>query len=202
MKWKIVPFAILAVLFTGSLASPQDKSTASPQGAEPSPVPLKIQIVVSEYDGTKKIASLPYAIPIIANALGDRGRVNVQMRAGLRVPITSYEGGTGAQGEHTVTTTYQDVGTNIDCSVRHLTSDRYSLEITIDRNSLYVYDSSNQVKEWAPGEPRPSTQPLFHQYRESFSLYLKDGEKSEDTVATDPITGHVFRAEVSLNVIK
>jgi hypothetical protein len=203
MKLKLVSATILGILFSCGLASAQDKPGATQQSAEPSPVPLKIQIVISEYDGPKKIASLPYAIPVIANPLGDRGRVEGQMRAGVRVPITSYEQVTGTQTEQrATTTTYQDVGTSIDCYVRHLNSERYSLEITIDRSSLYVYGSSNEAKEWVPGEPRPSNQPLIHQYRGSFSLYLKDGEKGEETVATDPITGHVFKAEVSLNVIK
>jgi hypothetical protein len=33
-------------------------------------------------------------------------------------------------------------------------------------------------------------------------MILREGQSTEGTVATDPLTGHVFKVEVTLNVVK
>ena len=57
-------------------------------------------------------------------------------------------------------------------------------------------------KEWSDGEAAPSTQPLVRQYRGDVGMFLREGQTAEGTVATDPLTGHVFKVEVTLNVVK
>jgi len=90
--------------------------------------------------------------------------------------------------------------------VKKADADRYTLELTIERSALYVRepnkDGEVEGREWAPGDPSPGSQPLIHDFRGNVSFIVRDGRPAEATVATDPITGHVMKVEVTLNVLK
>ena len=87
--------------------------------------PLKIQVVISRYQGEKKISSLPYTLSVTGGGGGvDRaiagpafvGRANLRM--GAKIPIASTTLKPAADGNAAVADRsfqYQDVGTNIDC---------------------------------------------------------------------------------------
>src|SRR5271154_6791487 len=64
--------------------------------------PLRIQVVLTEYDGDKKVKSLPYVGYLNAYDGGRGG--NTKIRIGAKVPVY-----TGKDMQ------YIDVGTNIDC---------------------------------------------------------------------------------------
>lgn len=104
---------LLAVLSAGALAArPQDTSNrllqADPAKATDAPkglTALRVQVVFNEYDGEKKISSLPYTLLVNADDKGPQAAV----RMGLRVPIETGAGsGTAKQFQ------YMDVGTNLD----------------------------------------------------------------------------------------
>ena len=82
----------------------QDKPAASP-APRPSQVPVKIQLVLSRYQGEKKLSSVPYLMWVTANE-----NRNTSLRMGVKIPV--FSGGPTA-GPYN----YQDVGTNIDCTV-------------------------------------------------------------------------------------
>ena len=44
--------------------------------------------------------------------------------------------------------------------------------------------------------------PSFRSFRTSFSVMLRDGQTTQHTSATDPVTGEVIRIDVTLNVMK
>src|SRR5580658_9793795 len=54
--------------------------------AEPS-TPVKLQIVLSEYDGAKKIANLSYSMPLIV--AGKPSGAYSTLRIGVKVPVTT-----------------------------------------------------------------------------------------------------------------
>ncbi len=166
--------------------------------AEPS-TPVKLQIVLSEYDGTKKIANLPYTIPLIV--AGKPSGAYSTLRIGVKVPVTTSDSKTGDTQIQ-----YIDVGTSIDARVAHAGDGKYQVDLKVDRSSLYVSsrDQDGRIagKEWSDGEAPPSTPPLVRQYRGDVGMFLHEGQPAEGTVATDPLTGHVFKVEVTLNVVK
>jgi hypothetical protein len=193
------------LLFAAPAAKAQDKpatETPVPEVVEPA----KLQIVLTEYDGTKKISSMPYSIPFILS----RTPLTSSLRMGVRVPVNT----SSKTGDSSLT--YVDVGTNIDVSdidyrmnQTHVsaTPGRFSVDIKIDRSSLYVpsRDKDGHIdggKDWTAGEPPPGNEPMIRQFRGDVTLLLRDGQESEATVATDPLTGRVLKVEAVLNIMK
>jgi hypothetical protein len=149
--------------------------------------PIRVQIVISEFDGTQKISSLPYAFNMLGTTL--KARKNARLRFGVRVPVSS-----GADSF-----TYQDVGTNIDCEALQRDDGTYRLDLTVDRSSITMPMKST---DWKPGETNPSTQPLIRSFRDDFTVVAKPGQTIEGTSAVDPVSGHVVKVEVTLNALK
>src|ERR1700723_309979 len=138
------------------------------------PMPVKLQIVLSEYDGTKKIANLPYTMPLI---------------------VTGKPSGA-----------YSTLRIGVNARVAHADDEKYQVDLKVDRSSLYTtargQDGKAAEKEWSGGEAPPTTEPIVRQSRGDVGMILREGQSTEGTVATDPLTGHVFKVEVTLNVVK
>jgi hypothetical protein len=189
-------------------AAPAAKAQDKPAAETPAPeviVPAKLQIVLTEYDGTKKISSMPYAIPFVLT----HSALTSSLRMGIRVPVNFK---TSKTEENSFT--YVDVGTNIDVSdidyrLNHVlaTPGRFSVQLRIERSSLYVpsRDKDGHIdggKDWTAGEPPPGDEPMIRQFRGDVTLLLRDGQEAEATVATDPLTGRVLKVEAVLNILK
>ncbi len=202
-NWLGVGAALL--LFAVPTVKAQEKpaaETSAPEVVEPA----RLQIILTEYDGTKKISSMPYSVPFILS----HTPLTSSLRMGVRVPVST----TSKAGESSLT--YIDVGTNIDVSdidyrmnQNHVlaTPGRFSVDIKIDRSSLYVpsRDKDGHIdggKDWTAGEPPPGNEPMIRQFRGDVTLLLRDGQESEATVATDPLTGRVLKVGATLNVLK
>ena len=82
----------------------QDKPAVSPATSRPG-IPVKIQLVLSRSQGEKKLSSVPYLMWVTA---GESRATSLRM--GVKIPV--YSGGDNAGAYN-----YQDVGTNIDCSM-------------------------------------------------------------------------------------
>jgi hypothetical protein len=167
--------------------SPQEKPK-SEEHAQPT-IPVKVQVVFSEYDGEKKISSMPYSFTAITNEKVG-GYYSASLRTGVRVPI---EAG-GAEQK----TSYMDVGSNIDCGLRTTDDDRYHLYMIFERSALSPNSGPQTEKLQAS---RPDAPPLVRQFKASVNMILKDGQTSE-TVSTDPINGHSLHLSVTINVPK
>jgi len=196
MKPARIALTTLVILLAQPATFGQDRQS----GGAPTALPdtsLKIQVLVTEYDGPKKIGSLPYTVPLIVSQGGNREYGS--LRIGVKVPITA----SGKEGDKS--TSYQDVGTNIDCWAKQWNPEKYYLEFSLERTSLYVSGFNGtklEGKDWAPGDPVPSSQPLMHTLRGKTEMLLRDGQTSEAAMATDPLTGHLYKIEVTLNVLK
>jgi hypothetical protein len=151
--------------------------------------PVKVQIVFTEFDGDKKVSSMPYAFTVITDEkLG--GNYSTRLRTGIRVPIE-----TDGKDQKT---TYMDIGSNIDCGIRTEDDGRFHLYLIFDRSALYPNKSSEGERLVA----NPGSQPLVRQFRTDENLILKDGQTSESLLSTDPMNGHTFRVSVTINVQK
>lgn len=169
----------------------QDKLQEKPKSedrAKPS-VSIKVQIVFTEYDGDKKISSMPYSFMAIADEKVG-GYYSTSLRTGVRIPIE-------VDGKDQKTT-YMDVGSNIDCGVRSEEDGRFRVYLIFDRSALYPNKSPDGERLVA----EPNGQPLVRQFRTSENLILKDGQTSENIMSTDPLNGHVIRVSVTINVVK
>jgi hypothetical protein len=182
----------------GTFAAAQEKQSGDTQPktqvartrvqTEGNLVPLKVTVVFNEFDGEKKLSSLPYVLFLMNSPPRFVGVV----RMGVRVPIWT--------GSKDSAITYQDVGTNLDC-VAQLTEDgRYALELTVDRSSAYPASTSTDERSSEP--QRFSEHPLLRTFRANFSIMLRDGQTTQSIVATDPLNGHVIKVDVTLNVLK
>jgi hypothetical protein len=166
---------------------PQEKSKSDDK-PRPS-VPIKVQIVFSEFDGDKKISSMPYSFMVIADErMG--GNYSTSLRTGVRVPVE-----VGSKDQQTI---YMDIGSNIDCGIRSEEDGRFRLMLTVDRSALYPNKSAEGERMVA----NPNGQPVIRQFRTSENLVLKDGQTSENIMSTDPLNGHTLRVSVTINVLK
>jgi hypothetical protein len=146
--------------------------------------PLKIQVLLTEFDGTKKVKSLPYVSYVTASS--DHAYEFTKIRLGTKVPVyTGKESGMQ----------YIDVGTNIDCRARHAEGGAYRLSVVVERSWV---DGASDLSGTAGQLPEP----IIRQFKNEMEVTLRDGQTSEPTVATDSMTGKVMKIEVSVSVLK
>ena len=171
---------VLTLTFCGALAAaPQEKPKPSepPKDQVAPTTPLRVQVVFSEYDGEKKIVSLPYSFSV--NADERRARPGTQIREGAKIPVST--------GKEQIQ--YLDVGTNIDCSAQSQDDGRYKLSLSVERSSVSQETSA-------------TSNPIIRSFRADVNPILKDGQTYETIMATDPVNGHVSRITVTLTVPK
>ena len=166
MKQYMLSFVTAALLASALAPAGMAQAVAKPLTA------LKVQVVISRYEGDKKVSSLPYTMAVTSN---DRG---VSLRMGSQVPIPSNGGGFS----------YQNVGTNIDCTATSTDEARFNLHITISDSSVL--------------ERRLDSPPTLRNFNTDNSVVLRDGQSTQFTAATDKITGEVVKVEVTLTVEK
>ncbi|HEX4542857.1 MAG TPA: hypothetical protein VH114_06795 [Candidatus Acidoferrum sp.] len=154
-----------------------------------SATPIKVQIVFTEFDGDKKISSMPYSFMTISDEkMG--GNYSTSLRTGVRIPIE-----TDGKDQKT---TYMDVGSNIDCGVRSEEDGRFRVFLIFDRSALYPNKSAEGERLVA----EPNGLPLVRQFRTSENLILRDGQTSENILSTDPLNGHTLRVSVTISAQK
>lgn len=153
--------------------------------------PVKVQVVFSEYEGEKKVASLPYTLLVSAPDDLRRSQVS-KVRVGVRVPIMT-------QGKDGPVTQYHDVGTYIDAHAAVLPDGKIVLDLNLRRSYIY----SPQAEKTAPAFPvTGDPTPIFRNFESELRLVFKDGETIQSNVATDPVSGRVLKVDVTLNVVK
>jgi hypothetical protein len=168
------------------------KDTIVVKDATTPDVPVKIQILFTEFDGTRKVSSLPYVIYTAASGTHSNEN-NAHLRFGVKVPVS-----TGSAGQFT----YQDVGTKIDCTARRFNDAQYTLDLWVERTSVSMHGANGDESEWKPGNENPGPQPLLREFKDNFVLIMRDGQTMEGLSGVDPVTGHVLKVEVTLNVLK
>jgi Bacterial type II and III secretion system protein len=161
---------------------------------KPPIIPLKVQIVISRYQGERKVSSLPYMLAVNANLN------KTSLRLGSQLPIvsTSY---TPANAENKdarplQSYNYRDIGTNIDCSAHTLPDGRFQLDIALDDSSVYSTDRAERTPVLIGNVPS------FVSFKSTNSVILKDGQSMQYTTATDKTTGEVTKVDVTLTVLK
>jgi hypothetical protein len=181
---------LAALMIATTWVSAQEKpkgDDAAPEARQTETTPLKVSVTFTEFEGDRKVKSLPYTIIVIAD--GNNPKSVVKM--GSRVPV--YVGKEAWQ--------YLDVGSNIDCQASRGKDNKFDLRLSLERT--WVEGSVAIPADLAASQPPGQfPEPIVRQFRSELSLTLRDGQSVESSFATDPLSGKVFRVEVSLNIVK
>jgi hypothetical protein len=180
---------LLAMLIVPACVRAQQQPNTS---ADESMTRLRLDIVLSEYDGSKEVDNLPYTLFLESGPHGARTR---SVRMGLKVPIATSASDNGVGTQYT----YQDVGTDIDARATTVGEGLYDLDLDVNRSSVYP---ANQSADESERIPRMGGLPVVRAFRSSFGLALRDGQTTQGPSATDPFNGHVLKISVTLHVIK
>jgi len=191
MKKAVLGMSFAILVFSGQRLWSQEKgkseATSKPTEVEKIVTPVRVQVVFTEYEGEKKISSLPYTLLVNAD---DRGPL-AAVRMGLRVPIEV----------NSNQFQYQDVGTNLDGRAEKADDGRFLLKLNVEKTSVYAPGASGKPASVGVGEIA-NKQPIVQQFRTQVNLLIRDGQTIQSTVATDPVTGHILKVDVTLNVLK
>ena len=189
-------FALALILTLAAVMPPlfaQDKS--KPDAKTPATT-LKVQIVITEQEGEKKVANLPYTFFLKGGELGPSSPWT-KLRMGSRVPV--YVGkDSGMQ--------YIDVGTNIDS--RAVAAEEGRFDITVNLERSWVEGDVPVPVEKAPGQfpdahaGQQFREPVIRQFKTELTLTMRDGQTIQSTLATDPLTGKILIVTVTMNVVK
>jgi hypothetical protein len=181
--------AALVMATPGVPAQEKLGQDAATEARQPETTPLRISVTFTEFEGDKKVKSLPYTMVVVADGRPPKSI----LKMGSRVPV--YAGKeSGIQ--------YLDVGSNLECQAARAKDNRFDIRLDLDR-SWVEGDVQVPVDRGASSQPSGQfPEPIVRQFRSALSLTLRDGQAVESTFATDPLSGKVFKVEVSLNVVK
>jgi hypothetical protein len=186
------------VVFASPLLHAQATPVRTQEVATGKQIPLKVQLVVSRYQGDKKVSSLPYTLSVVAN---DNDKTSLRMGVDVPIPSTVFAAATagGPASIPQTSYTYRSIGTNIDCAARTLEEGVFKLDLAVEDSSVFVSqkDSASDPSR-ALGLPAPSVR----RFTSTFNLLLREGQTAQHTSATDPVSGEVLRIDVTLNVLK
>jgi hypothetical protein len=170
------------------------EGTADRRG--PQGVTLQVQLVISRFQGERKVASLPYTLLVTTGG----GRARMRMGVDTPVPVTS----TSDSGKQTTSIQYRNVGTNIDCAAWDKGEGRYQLSIGVENSSALALEkgpsSGNAGAPLADGNPTGS--PLFRRFDANLDPWFRDGQSLQTIASTDPVTGEVVKIDVTMNVVR
>jgi hypothetical protein len=115
------------------------------------------------------------------------------------VAMTVFGAGKSAEGSPVPTSyNYKSVGTNIDCQASGMAGGIFQLAVTVSDSSIHLASSEKPRESSALAANIPS----FRKFDSSFTILLRDGQTTQYTSATDPVTGEVMKIDVTLNVLK
>jgi hypothetical protein len=202
---RLRPIVLIATLCLAAAlpAAAQDTPPAAPSrpNAQTARVPLKVTVVLSRYQGDKRLSSMPYVLGVMSSARSWGPPHKTTLRMGTNVPITHtvVQGPTvdGKPGSPATTSySYRDVGTNIDCAVSFDDSARGLFQVLLTVEDTSVGLDTPKRSGLAPDVP------TFRSFNSSFTALLTEGQTMQYMTATDPVTGEVMKIDVTLAVMK
>jgi hypothetical protein len=190
LKSARVLIVVVVALTSLGLSSVRAQDKPKPDDRALSATPLKVQIVFTEFEGDKKVKSLPYTMVFTAGS--HRDAEVAKLRVGSRIPVLA-----GKDGEFQ----YVDIGTNLDCRAEHLEDGRYGLKLSLERS--WVQAEVHLGADQPAGTPGGGfSQPVIGGYRTDSYLIARDGQTVETMVATDPLNGKQLKIELTLSAPK
>jgi hypothetical protein len=190
---KAITSFLLAVFAMAIPLAAQDKARTEDSSAEPRTIettPLKVSVTFAEFEGDKKVKSLPYTMVVVADGRPPKS----VLKMGSRVPVyTGKENGMQ----------YLDVGSSIACQANRTKDNKFDVRLDLDRSWVEGDVAVPVDRGTSSGSSSGQfPEPIVRQFRSELSLTLRDGQTVESTFATDPLSGNVLKVEVSLSIVK
>ncbi len=164
-------------------------------------IPLDIEIVVSRYQGDKKVSSLPYTLVVNAvRKITANQEPMTRLRMGGKIPVPMVATPVDADGKPVGAVfaggpvQYQDIGTRIDCGARTLDDGRFEVYITVDDTAIAPAAQSSGATAGGP--------PAIRTFQATNTLTMRDGQTRQFTAAADRVTGEIVRIDVTVRVSK
>src|SRR5581483_3514983 len=182
----------VALLIGVVIVSVASAAAQGPAASKPSAsIPLRIQLVISRYQGDKRIGATPYTFvvnatdPMLSPGQQDWSRI----RMGVEVPVGTVppapDARQNAASGQAQTVQYRPVGTNIDCIAQTVDSGRFKVSITIEESVPYSEDDRSRFPSSTTDNRAATVKPVFRSFRLSNVLLLKDGQTEQMSSATD-----------------
>ncbi|MGH9218003.1 MAG: hypothetical protein ACRD1W_01800 [Vicinamibacterales bacterium] len=184
--------ALLVVVF-GSLGGPAiAQEPARPASvAKPTVTALMIDVTIARRLGDKVLSSTPYQLAVIPDL-----RASLRIGGDVPVPTTTITPGQNDTPAKTMASfSYRTIGTNIDVLAGAGADGQFRLTLTIEESSIYA-------PEQAPPSAKVTGAPAFRSFKSNNNIALRDGQSLDYVMATDRISGEVYRVSVKLTVVK
>lgn len=161
-------------------------------------LPVKVDVVLSRFQGEKKVSSLPFTLWVnVGNRESLRMGVDVPIGSVTSTRTNSSPNQTSSTASTSTQTEYRNVGTQIDCTVSPIVDDpRFWINLSIQDSSIYSADSEGR------SAIKVSDLLAFRTFSMSNTLAMRDGQTLQYTMATDKISGEVLKVDVTINVVK
>jgi hypothetical protein len=157
---------------------------------------LKVQVTITENEGEKKVANLPYTFFLKAPDPSSSLPSWTKLRMGSRVPV--YAGKEGGWQ-------YIDVGTSIDARSKSTDNGRFDVYISLERSWVegeVPIPTGNVPAGAADQNSSHFKEPIIRQFKTELALTMHDGESVQTAQAADPLSARVLSITVSINVMK
>jgi len=190
----IASLIVLACSAPGAVAQEPARPVTAASPAKPTVTALMVEVTLARYLGEKRLSSTPFTLSVVPD-----NRSSLRMGGDVPVPSTTF---TPAQKEDAKPATpvvsygYRTVGTNIDVQANTGADGQYRISLTVEDSSIYPPDLAPAS---AKGTGAP---PAFRSFKTTNAIALRDGQSLDFTMATDRLTGEVFRVTVKLTVVK
>jgi len=159
--------------------------------------PIKLQVVFAEFDGGKKVKSLPYTLyhNTTHGNLLQADFTKLRLSTPVRIP----------QGSNNYRVI--DLATNLDCRAVRYDDGRFLVQLSAERFWVEeeTVNAGRMPSVSVQNSPNPddqTKQAVVRNVRIDVYLLMRDGQTVETVAATDPITGRVFRIDATLNILK
>ena len=177
---------VISALMASSAARIEARADVQGQAEKGAPpIPLKVTVTVSRWEGEKRTANLPFVLWVNTG-----GSANVQMGSDVPVPTVTMKEGVTVPVQ---SFNYRSLGTNITCKAESMAEGLYRLQVDIQ---------DTQVFRLPTGATTASPAAVYQNFRSSNSPMLRDGQTVQFAVATDKTSGEVIKLDVTLNLVK
>ena len=161
--------------------------------AKPTVTALMVEVRISRHLGDKLISSTPYQLSVIPE-----NRSSLRMGGDVPVPTTTFTPlQEGKPANPLSSYSYRSIGTNIDVVAGAAADGQYKLTLTIEENSIYPLDPATVTTAM-----KATGMPSFRSFKSNNTFALRDGQSLDYTMATDRISGEIYRVNVKLTVVK
>lgn len=185
--------ALATVLAAGAMA----RSPVAAQNITPPPPgkpvsAVMVELVVSRSLDDKRLSSTPYMLSVNPDQ-----RSSLRIGGSVPIPSTTFTPAKedGKQPAPMTSFGYRDIGTSIDVVAAPQAGDLYRLTVTIDETSIYSADV-------APPTAKTTGAPAFRNFKSTNSMVMREGQTIDYIMATDRLSGEVYRVSVKLTLVR